>query len=142
MGRGPQAGWMMGQRPGWMGRRAGWRQRFHHRPRGAHFRFVRGDARIDIQCPANQPLKDCVDAASTLIDKVAHMGAAAATAAGRSQAAGRRPAASSRYGPLDRSARRALPLSPALAERLRALWPYAKGRVSGPVAQLDRASVS
>ena len=66
-------GWMMGQRPGWMGQRAG-SQRFHHRPRGAHFRFVRGDARIDIQCPANQPLKDCVDAASTLIDKVAHMG--------------------------------------------------------------------
>ena len=26
-----------------------------------------------IQCPANQSLKDCVDAGSTLIDKVAHM---------------------------------------------------------------------
>ena len=72
---GPQSGSMMGQRPGWMmGRRAGWRRGHHHEPRGAHFRFVRGDARIDIQCPANQSLKDCVDAASTLIDKVANMG--------------------------------------------------------------------
>jgi hypothetical protein len=73
MGRGPRGGWMMGQRPSWMGRQGAW-HRFHHRPRGAHFRFQRGNARIDIQCPANQSLKDCVDAASTLIDKVAHMG--------------------------------------------------------------------
>ena len=78
-GMGPQSGWMMGpgwmmgHHPGWMGQRAGWR-RHRHAPRGAHFRFARGNARIDIQCPANQPLKDCVDAASTLIDKVAHMG--------------------------------------------------------------------
>ena len=70
---GPHAGWMMGQRPGRMGRHAGW-QRFHHRSRGARFTFTRGDGRVDIQCPANQNLKDCVDAASTLIDKVGHMG--------------------------------------------------------------------
>lgn len=68
---GPRAGWMMGQRPGWMGRHAAWRQR---PPRGARFTFTRGDARVDIQCPASQSLKDCIDAASTLIDKVAGMG--------------------------------------------------------------------
>lgn len=71
MGGGP--GWMMGHHRGWMGQRAGWR-RFHHRPRGAHFSFRRGNAHIDIQCPANQSVKACVDAASTLIDKVARMG--------------------------------------------------------------------
>ena len=78
---GPQAGWMMGggpgwmmgqQRPGWMGRH-GW-QRWHRGARGARFTFTRGDGRVDIQCPANQSLKDCVEAASTLIDKVAGMG--------------------------------------------------------------------
>jgi hypothetical protein len=71
---GPRAGWIMRGHPGWMmGPRAGWR-RWHHNRGGAHFRFARGNARIDIQCPADQSLKDCVDAASTLIDKVAHMG--------------------------------------------------------------------
>jgi hypothetical protein len=70
---GPQAHWMMGGGPGWTRQRAGWWHRVH-RPRGAHFSFSRGNARIDIQCPANQSLKDCVDAASTLIDKVARMG--------------------------------------------------------------------
>jgi hypothetical protein len=70
-GGGP--GWMMGHRPGWMGHHAGWR-RGHRGPRGARFTFTRGNARVDIQCPANQPLKECVDAASTLIDKVGSMG--------------------------------------------------------------------
>ncbi len=69
---GPHAGWMMGRRPGWMGHH-GWR-RWHRPPRGARFTFTRGNARVDIQCPANQSLKDCVDAASTLIDKVRSMG--------------------------------------------------------------------
>ena len=68
---GPHAGGMMGPRAGWMGRHAGWRH--HHRPRGARFTFTRGNARVDIQCPANQSLKDCVDAAGTLIDKVMRM---------------------------------------------------------------------
>ncbi len=70
MGGGP--GWMMGRQPGWMEHHRGW-GRWRHRPRGAHFSFRRGDARIDIQCPANQSLKDCVDAAGTLIDKVSSM---------------------------------------------------------------------
>jgi hypothetical protein len=70
---GPHARWMMGGGPGWMGRRAGWHRRA--RPRGAHFSFSRGNAHINIQCPANESVKDCVDAASTLIDKVRSMGA-------------------------------------------------------------------
>jgi len=68
---GPRAGWMMGPRAHWMRRHAGWRH--HHRPRGARFVFKRGNESIVIQCPANQSLKDCVDAASTLIDKVMRM---------------------------------------------------------------------
>jgi hypothetical protein len=70
---GPHARSMMGGRPGWAGRHASWRH-WHRYTSGAHFSFSRGNARIDIQCPANQSLKDCVDAASTLIDKVAGMG--------------------------------------------------------------------
>lgn len=85
---GPHAGWMMGGGPGWMmgHHRPGWRgqqgwRRFHNRPRGARFTFTRGNARVDIRCPANQSLKDCVDAASTLIDKVRGMGPPPAGAA-------------------------------------------------------------
>lgn len=44
------------------------------RPRGAHFRFRRGDARIDIQCPARESLQSCVEAASELIDRVSRLG--------------------------------------------------------------------
>lgn len=36
----------------------------------ARFQFSRGDARIDIRCPQNETLQDCVEAASRLIDKV------------------------------------------------------------------------
>ncbi|MEJ2623589.1 MAG: hypothetical protein P8Z80_03325 [Pseudolabrys sp.] len=68
---GPHASGMMGPRAGWMGRHACWRH--HHRQRGARFTFTRGNARVDIQCPANQSLKDCVDAAGTLLDKVMRM---------------------------------------------------------------------
>ena len=68
----PHAGWMMRQRPDWMERHA--ELRHHHGSRGARFTFTRGNARFDIRCPGNQSLKDCVDAASTLIDKVMAMG--------------------------------------------------------------------
>jgi hypothetical protein len=37
---------------------------------GARFQFSRGDARIDIRCPQNESLQDCVDAAGRLLDKV------------------------------------------------------------------------
>lgn len=72
---GPQHGWMMGRGHDWQGRH-GWR-RGHRGPRGARFTFTRGNARVDIQCPVNQSLKECVDAASTLIDKVGDMGPSA-----------------------------------------------------------------
>ncbi len=74
MGGGP--GWMMGRGGGMMGRMGNMRGAMGHRQgaeRGAHFRFVRGDDRIDIQCPANRSMEDCVDAAGTLIDKLAKL---------------------------------------------------------------------
>ncbi len=37
---------------------------------GARFQFSKGDAHIDIRCPQNETLQNCVDAASLLIDKV------------------------------------------------------------------------
>jgi hypothetical protein len=37
---------------------------------GARFQFSRGDAHIDIRCPENESLQNCVQAASQLIDKV------------------------------------------------------------------------
>ncbi len=37
---------------------------------GARFEFSKGDAHIDIRCPQNEALQNCVDAASRLIDKV------------------------------------------------------------------------
>lgn len=70
---GPNAGWMMGQRRAWMARHAAVHRQ--HQARGARFIFQRGNARVDIQCPADQSLKDCVDAAGTLIDKVTRMAA-------------------------------------------------------------------
>lgn len=67
----PHAGWMMGHHwPGRRGHHGGWQRG----PRGARFTFTRGNARVDIQCPANQSLKECIDAASTLMDKVRGMG--------------------------------------------------------------------
>ena len=68
---GPREGWMMGPRAGWMGHHGNWRH--HRRPRGARFVFKRGNASVVVECPANQSLKDCVDAAGTLIDKVMRM---------------------------------------------------------------------
>jgi hypothetical protein len=41
---------------------------------GARFRFSRGNASIDIRCPQNESLQDCVEAASRLIDKVRSLG--------------------------------------------------------------------
>lgn len=73
-GYGRMGPWMMGPHArGMMGYRPGWR-RFHHHSRGARFTFTNGKSRVDIRCPANQSLKDCVEAAGTLIDKVARMG--------------------------------------------------------------------
>jgi hypothetical protein len=67
-----------GREQGAMGSRAGWMG--HHNRRcgargegGAHFRFIRGDARIDIKCPANEDVEHCVKAAGDLVEKVMSM---------------------------------------------------------------------
>jgi len=41
--------------------------------RGAHFRFRRGDARIDIRCGDHESTSVCVEAAIRLMDKVMSM---------------------------------------------------------------------
>jgi hypothetical protein len=49
-----------------------WRDRgsIMRRGGGARFQFSRGDTQIDIRCPQNESLQNCVQAASQLIDKV------------------------------------------------------------------------
>ncbi len=50
----------------------GMRHMHHGRGDGAaFFRFRRGDAEMDIKCPAMENVQACVAAASTLMDKVA-----------------------------------------------------------------------
>ena len=53
-------------------RRDRWREMvlMMRREGGARFHFSRGDAQIDIRCPQNETLQNCVQAASQLIDKV------------------------------------------------------------------------
>jgi hypothetical protein len=58
----------MGPHAGWMGSQA-WGRGARH-DGGAHFRFTRGNTRIDIQCPANEDVEHCVKAAGELIGKV------------------------------------------------------------------------
>lgn len=44
----------------------------HHREsKAAHFRFRKGDAMVDIKCAEDEPMKACVDASSSLLDKLA-----------------------------------------------------------------------
>ncbi|HZD91115.1 MAG TPA: hypothetical protein VE224_13525, partial [Pseudolabrys sp.] len=72
-GYGQMGPWMMGGqwgRPGWMGH-GGWHD--HNLARGARFIFRRGNALIDIRCPADQSVNDCVGAAGVLIDKIERM---------------------------------------------------------------------
>ena len=45
----------------------------HMRPRGAAFRFRKGDTEIDIRCAVREPMQACVAAASALMDKVSSM---------------------------------------------------------------------
>jgi hypothetical protein len=58
---------MMGWNRGMMGPR-GWGG--GPRNTGAHFHFSRGNASIDIRCPADQAVERCVRAAGDVIDKV------------------------------------------------------------------------
>lgn len=39
--------------------------------KAAHFMFRRGDSRVDIKCAADEPMKACIEAATTLLDKLA-----------------------------------------------------------------------
>src|ERR1019366_6126024 len=77
---GHQLGEQGGMRPhaGWMGHQAWGRGAMHDG--GAHFRFTRGNARIDIKCPANEDVERCVKAAGELVDKVMSMKENAGTA--------------------------------------------------------------
>jgi hypothetical protein len=68
----------MGPHAGWMGHAALGRGAMHDG--GAHFRFTRGNARIDIKCPANEDVEHCVKAAGELVDKVMSMKENAGTA--------------------------------------------------------------
>lgn len=60
---------MMGTGPGWMMGRRGW----GGRAGGAHFMFKRGNEKIDIQCPRDENINVCVNAAGRLMDKVQSM---------------------------------------------------------------------
>ncbi len=45
----------------------------HSGRRGTLLRLKRGDAEIDIRCGADDALRDCVSAATTLLDKLASL---------------------------------------------------------------------
>jgi hypothetical protein len=68
----------MGPHAGGMGHAAWGRGAMHDG--SAHFRFTRGNARIDIKCPANEDVEHCVKAAGELVDKVMSMKENAGTA--------------------------------------------------------------
>jgi hypothetical protein len=42
----------------------------HGGGRGAYLRFKRGDAEVDIRCPEDESMRDCLSAAATLLDKL------------------------------------------------------------------------
>jgi hypothetical protein len=59
-----------------MGRDMGpmWRHRMMMRAAGgARFHFARGNARIDVRCPADEDVRVCVQAAGKLLDKIAEL---------------------------------------------------------------------
>jgi hypothetical protein len=51
-----------------------WRHRMMMRAAGgARFHFARGNARIDVRCPADEDVRVCVRAAGELLDKIAEL---------------------------------------------------------------------
>jgi hypothetical protein len=69
--RDPREQGAMGPHAGWAGHH---NRRFGARDEGgAHFRFIRGNARIDIKCPAYEDVEHCVKAAGDLVEKVMSM---------------------------------------------------------------------
>jgi len=71
-------GWMQGR---WMhgDHMRGMMQIAHELAAGAFFRFKRGDDEVDVHCPPNQSLQDCVGAASQLMRNLPQTGTTAAT---------------------------------------------------------------
>jgi hypothetical protein len=75
-GHGPMDGMHGPMGHGPMDMRMGWMMHHMmeaHRPppsKGAHFRFKKGDAMVDIKCADDEPMKACVDAGSALLDKL------------------------------------------------------------------------
>lgn len=69
---GPPGDGMRGPGPGHGGGHHG---RMHGRPpppsKAAYFHVRRGDARVDIKCAEDEPMKACVEAGSALLDKLA-----------------------------------------------------------------------
>ena len=51
----------------------GWMHHGRHEAGSAFFRFRRGDAEMDIKCPASETVQACVAAAGSLMDKVGAM---------------------------------------------------------------------
>ena len=45
-------------------------QHEHGGGHGAYLRFKRGDAEVDIRCPEDESMRDCLSAAATLLDKL------------------------------------------------------------------------
>jgi hypothetical protein len=59
---------------GRMGRMMRMHERMANADEGAaHFRFRRGQAAVDIQCPQGESLQACVNAAGQLLDKIANL---------------------------------------------------------------------
>ncbi len=49
----------------------GMMMRMMHASKAARFHFSRGENEVDIRCAADEPTKACVEAATTLLDKLA-----------------------------------------------------------------------
>ncbi|HET6183265.1 MAG TPA: hypothetical protein VFA03_06680 [Acetobacteraceae bacterium] len=62
-----------------------WRMMHEMHEAGTAFRFKRGDQEIDIRCGADQPLQACVNAATTLMDKLASMNQSGGASATKTQ---------------------------------------------------------
>lgn len=39
-------------------------------PKGAHFKFERGDAKVDVKCADEEPIRACADITLQLLDKL------------------------------------------------------------------------
>ena len=42
-------------------------------PKGANFRFERGDAKVDVKCADDEPMRGCADITLQLLDKLSAM---------------------------------------------------------------------